>query len=662
MPSTFFGLTIGASGLNAFQAAINTTANNVSNVETEGYSKQKVNLQSSSALRVFQKYGSISTGVIAESVTQVRDAYYDDKFWTNQSFFGYYEKKLYYIEQIEDLYTDSPARPGFSTIFGDMFNSLNEVSTNAGDPSKRNVFTSDATKMATYFNSSATQLENLQTAINEEIKMTVDTINSIARKIALLNKQINVIEMENGHANELRDQRSLLVDDLSKIVAVEVEEAQVANSNYPDMYTGATTYKVKLNGQVLVNIYNYNTLKTVTRPEKYNQSDVEGLYDIVWTNGGSKLNVMGNNQIGVLRSLFETRDGNDMKNLTGTVFGSGSTSTEIKIVSPSISHVAKMNLPPSGAFTVNNTQYNYTSFKAEYETKDYMVKGALTTLPVLYDKNGRELNYDNEGNPVDSNGNPASGEPVIQYYTFTLEKGIPASKLGQMDGMKLTVGESVNYKGVPYYQNQMNEFLCEFSKAFNDIEHTGEDLYGDQGQSFFTAKNLVDGSEFDFADADVFSGGMPVTVIGPTGEPGAAANTYYQLMASNVMINKKILSDPRLFAATTNVNNGIDMNDLIDDLEELESKVTLFRGGGSDKFLQCIYADITVDAQECAVFKQNYENIQTAIQRQRDSVSGVDEDEEAMDLVKFQNAYNLNSKVISVLAEMYDQLILNTAP
>lgn len=71
-------------------------------------------------------------------------------------------------------------------------------------------------------------------------------------------------------------------------------------------------------------------------------------------------------------------------------------------------------------------------------------------------------------------------------------------------------------------------------------------------------------------------------------------------------------------------------------------------------------ADVTVDTQECDVFTDNYISISTTINNQRMSVSGVDEDEEALDLMKFQNAYNLASKCISVLADMYDQLILNT--
>ena len=71
-------------------------------------------------------------------------------------------------------------------------------------------------------------------------------------------------------------------------------------------------------------------------------------------------------------------------------------------------------------------------------------------------------------------------------------------------------------------------------------------------------------------------------------------------------------------------------------------------------------ADISVDTEEAKVFSTNYLNVSTAIDNQRQSISGVDEDEEALDLVKFQNAYNLSSKMISVLAEIYDRLILET--
>lgn len=83
MPSQFFGLNIAASALNAFQASVNTAANNVSNVQTKGYSKQVTNKEAGEGMACHAKYGTTGTGVNAVSVTQLRDSYYDTKYWNN---------------------------------------------------------------------------------------------------------------------------------------------------------------------------------------------------------------------------------------------------------------------------------------------------------------------------------------------------------------------------------------------------------------------------------------------------------------------------------------------------------------------------------------------------------------------------------------------------
>ena len=71
-------------------------------------------------------------------------------------------------------------------------------------------------------------------------------------------------------------------------------------------------------------------------------------------------------------------------------------------------------------------------------------------------------------------------------------------------------------------------------------------------------------------------------------------------------------------------------------------------------------SDISIDTQEAKIFSQNYTNVAGTIENQRMSISGVDQDEEGLDLIKFQNAYNLSSKMISIMAEIYDRLILET--
>jgi flagellar hook-associated protein 1 FlgK len=100
MPSTFFGLNIGASGLSAFQTSVTTTANNVSNTKTKGYTRQTATLQSTDAIRVAAKYGSVGTGVEVTSITQERNLFYDMKYWEANSKQGLYDKKLYYAEQV----------------------------------------------------------------------------------------------------------------------------------------------------------------------------------------------------------------------------------------------------------------------------------------------------------------------------------------------------------------------------------------------------------------------------------------------------------------------------------------------------------------------------------------------------------------------------------
>ena len=221
MPSTFFGLNIASSALNAFQAAVNTTANNISNVQTKGYTKQVANRQASDALRVYQKYGTIGTGVTTTSITSIRSEYYDTKYWENQSSVGMFETKLNFLNQIENYFQDKESsEPGFSTIFTNMFNQLNELTSNAGDENVRKNFISQAQIFTSYFHDVSNGLVKLQKDCNDQIKTLVESINSNAQKIAALTKQINSIEIQGGTANELRDQRALIIDELSKIVPV----------------------------------------------------------------------------------------------------------------------------------------------------------------------------------------------------------------------------------------------------------------------------------------------------------------------------------------------------------------------------------------------------------------------------------------------------------
>lgn len=617
MASTFFGLNIANTGINAYQASINTTANNIANVETDGYSRQKTNLVASSALRVYSSYGSVSTGVSVESVTRERNEYYDVKYWQNQSSLGMYETKLGQFKEIENYFIDDSHQTGFSTIFDEMFAALDSMKGNAGDKDYRIQFISNADNLCKYFKSVSTSLQDQQLSINDNIKTVVDNINSISQKVATLTKEINVIEVENGNANELRDKRAALLDELSYYVPIDVKESPVLDKRTGEP-SNAHTFMVKINGQMLVDTFEFNTLKCEAKEFMDNQSDAKGLYDIRWVETGIKFDANSGNNSGVLKGLFDLRDGNNNTNVSGIVSYAQGTKIEISR-NLTIDDPIKMNLPASGYVTINGKSFKYSSFEAKTETD-------------------------------------ADGNTKIASYSFTLaDHTLSNDEINSITGKTLNVGKAIDTMGIPYYQNQLNEFLRSFTRAFNDLEKTGETLDGDDMGAFYVA-NLADGTECEFGDE-------PTREKSSTGIISSTNASYYQMTAMNATVNARSKRDGGYFACATKnkvTTDGVDAYDLAEKLLSLQSDNKLFRGTDAASFLQCIYSDISVDTQESEIFYDNYNSMKSTITTQRDSVSSVDTDDEALDLVKFKNAYNLSCKVISTLQEMYDQLILNT--
>lgn len=619
MPSQFFGLNIAGSGLSAYQAAINTTANNVSNVQKEGYSRQETTLEASAALRVYATYGSTGTGIVATEIKQQRDLYYDSKYWENNSKLGYFDQKLYYLNQVEGYFEDNGVDMGFSTIFSAMFNGLDTLNGgNASDSSVRNQFIYRADNLCTYFNSVANSLQSLQKDLNEEIYSSVSNVNAIGEKIALLNKEINQIEVRGGYANELRDERALLLDELSGMVAVTTQEYDVPNSYGADL--GGTNFTVFINGQILVDGNDYRTLECISDKYKNNQTDAEGMYEIKWADTGTDFAATTGTAGGTLKALFDLRDGNNTEALKGTVTAVTANANGVydKVTMSNLSNVRinALNIPERGTISVGNKTYEYSGWEAE---------------------------LDADGNLVD--------------ITFNLDKPVEADELHLVENKDVVVGKSVDAMGIPYYLAQFDEFLRNFTELFNGIQKKGMTLDGEKMGSFFIGETET-GTIYDFDGwGEVDADGNPVakpTKISSEGEG------YHQLTAFNATVNQRSISEPGYFATTKDITNGKDAYDLVTEMMKLQNDTVIYRGDNASAFLERIVSDISVDTEKNTVYYENYFNMSGVITTQRSSVSGVDEDEEALNLVKFQNAYNLSSKVISVLTEIYDKLINQT--
>ena len=619
MPSQFFGLNIAGSGLSAYQAAINTTANNVSNVQKEGYSRQETTLEASAALRVYATYGSTGTGIVATEIKQQRDLYYDSKYWENNAKLGYFDQKLYYLNQVEEYFEDNGVDMGFSTIFASMFNGLDTLNGgNASDASVRNQFIYRADNLCTYFNSVANSLQSLQKDLNEEIYSCVSNINAIGEKIALLNKEINQIEVRGGYANELRDERALLLDELSAMVAVDTQEYDVPNTYGADL--GGTNFTVFINGQILVDGNDHRTLECISDKYKNNQTDAEGMYEIKWADTGTDFAATTGTAGGTLKALFDLRDGNNTESLKGvaTKLTANENGVYDKVTISNLSNTSinALNIPEWGTITAGNKTYEYSAWEAE----------------------------------VDADGN-------LVNVTFILDKPVAESDLHLVADKDIVVGKSVDSMGIPYYLAQFDEFLRNFTEMFNDIQKKGETLDGQKMGAFFVGETDT-GVIFDFdgwgeVDEDGNRLATPTTI-------SSRSDGYHQLTAFNATVNQRSISEPGYFATTKDITNGQDAYDLVTEMMKLQSDTIIYRGDNAGAFLERIVSDISVDTEKNTVYYKNYFNMSSVITTQRTSVSGVDEDEEALNLVKFQNAYNLSSKMVQVLTEIYDKLINET--
>lgn len=608
MPSTFFGLTIAGSALNSFHVATNTVANNIANVNTKGYTRQEAVRIASEALRTHQKYGMAGSGVTTTEIIQKRDFYYDVKYWQNNARIGMYDTKLYGVQQIEDYLNDDDTSKGFKTILNEMFSALDTLKGTPELLDARKQFISKSQNFANFFQSMNVGLRKLQEDFNQEISTQVEKINSIGQKVALLNRQINIIELQGTNANELRDQRALLIDELSELVPVEVTESKVTNSNYPGMYTGGTNYLVKINGQVLVDSFEYNTLACRVREKKVNQSDAEGLYDIYWTHNDVPFNATGKSCEGRLKALFEVRDGNNNEAFQGWVQSvtAGNGGDVVTIKNPSITSVNAMTMEPEGIITINNKEYAYSSFSYDSET---------------------------------------------ETYQFQLKRTMSTDERANLMERTAIIGTNIDAMGIPYYQAQANNFIREFAKQFNELHRSGVDMDSLDGISFFVAENVADGSEWDFSD---YKGNDSMSTSG---------NNYYLLTAANFKVATPIERDASKMATLSKKdleNDNVASQKLVEDMLRLKSEVKMFRGGGADQFLECLISDNTVDTQKAKLFLENYTNIGENILQKRMSISAVDEDEEGLDMLKFQNAYNLASRMIQTMTEMYNRLILET--
>jgi flagellar hook-associated protein 1 FlgK len=218
MPGLFAGLEIGKRSLMAQQLAMNTASHNMANSTTPGYSRQRVSLVASYPQDTPQ--GSVGTGVLADSVRHIRDLFLTEQYRganSNLTQWGTTHKTL---SQIESFFNE-PSDTGLAQSIADFWNAWENLATN---PTARSTVIEKTKVLVNGLKQYASQLNDLQASLDSEITNRVLQINQVGGQIAAINKQIVSAELSGDKANDLRDKRDLLVDNLSVLTQVRTIE------------------------------------------------------------------------------------------------------------------------------------------------------------------------------------------------------------------------------------------------------------------------------------------------------------------------------------------------------------------------------------------------------------------------------------------------------
>jgi flagellar hook-associated protein 1 FlgK len=222
MGTLFSALSIAQTGLQAAQVQLDTAGHNIANVNKEGFSRQRVELVSFSPIN--KTFGQIGRGVRIAQIARVRDTLLDIQFRNQVAGRDNAQLQTEYFNRIEDIFLE-PGENGLSGRINLFFESLQEFATNVESLPVRQSVMVEAGALATLFNETFNQLDELRSNTNEEVAGLVPEINSLAERIAQLNSKIRVSEGSSGNpANDLRDDRDLLVDQLAGIANVFVRE------------------------------------------------------------------------------------------------------------------------------------------------------------------------------------------------------------------------------------------------------------------------------------------------------------------------------------------------------------------------------------------------------------------------------------------------------
>ena len=546
------------------QASIEVIAHNVANVNTPGYNRQKVQLESGPSITT--GIGQMGTGVRAVCVQRDYDKFITSQLNFEKQILGNWEAQDYNFKRIEEIFNET-SEYGVSRVMDEFWNAWQALANNPSGRAERVGLVSIGESMAEDCNTRHNELYTLQRDINNNVEGAVDDINTLVDQIVELNEKISSIEFGENKANDFRDQRDVLLDELASKIGF--------------------TYFEDSSGQVTVLLESGKPLvqgRTGWHLAIEVDSTNNNFYDVSWDDGtGSVTDITESIKRGELRGLLEMRD----------------------------------------------------SIIPEYIKKaDRLAAGIINEVNKLH-----YYGYGLDGSTENNFFNP-----------FSVTTGISENNTG---------GASINAGSI--YDNTvltLDDYEVRFTGAatyeiYNIID----------GTQVMTARiNGVvdnDGSFAYTSGSNIEFEGMRVVIT--DGATGPASGDVFTIdstknVAKNMAVNSVIVNDVNTIAASEGSAGDDNRNALaiaaLRDGKYMNNDTSTFDG-----YYNGVVGEVGVSVQSSSRTLSYKQTMVDQLTTRKQSISGVNIDEEMANLIRFQQSYSAAARMINVVNEMLKELL-----
>ncbi|AXI10019.1 flagellar hook-associated protein FlgK [Oceanobacillus zhaokaii] len=245
--STFHGLEMAKQALFTQQSALYTTGHNIANANTEGYTRQRVNFETTTPFPSVgrnrpQMPGQMGTGVEAGSVQRIRNQFLDTQFRGENSLSGYWSTRAEAFSRMEGLLNE-PSETGLNASMDQFWQSLNGLASNPDNSGARSVVVQRGQALAETYHYLSNSLDTIRGDLKQQLDSSVDSANSILRQIDDINTEVRKLETNGFVTNDLYDRRDVLIDELSNMMEISVQYDE-SSASAKDIAQGLATIKV----------------------------------------------------------------------------------------------------------------------------------------------------------------------------------------------------------------------------------------------------------------------------------------------------------------------------------------------------------------------------------------------------------------------------------